>query len=167
MIRPDLDYAPDAMSAALTNNDVAGNDRLAAISSRRDVGPRSRDCCGKTRLLFYVPSIWLQISRPTVPPGTSPRQSEFNAFRSGRTRVYADGPVPTDDFDAVGQKPGDPALGQSWLWPRLRLEFCRRRFLKEIAFGPRVCSTIWPATLAPSIKGVPKAGSPSPDNMST
>ena len=30
-------------------------------------------------------------------------------------------------------------LTRSWRWPRLRREFLRRRFLKEMTFGPRVC----------------------------
>ncbi len=44
---------------------------------------------------------------------------------------------------------------RSCRWPRLRLEFFRRRFLKAMTFGPRVCSTISPTTLAPATCGAP------------
>src|SRR5271166_617989 len=44
---------------------------------------------------------------------------------------------------------------RSCLWPRLRFEFLRRRFLNATTFGPRVCSTISPRTLAPSTCGAP------------
>ena len=49
-------------------------------------------------------------------------------------------------------------LTRSWRWPRLRREFLRRRFLKEMTFGPRVCSTSSPTTLAPEMSGLPIFG---------
>src|SRR6202035_4574576 len=54
----------------------------------------------------------------------------------------------------------------SWRWPRLRREFLRRRFLKAMTFGPRPCSRISPATLAPATAGVPSTGV-SPPTTST
>ena len=44
---------------------------------------------------------------------------------------------------------------RSWRWPRLRREFLRRRFLKAMTLGPRVCSTSSAVTLAPETSGLP------------
>src|SRR5690606_15084216 len=55
---------------------------------------------------------------------------------------------------------------RSWRWPRLRREFLRRRFLKAMTLGPRVCSTSSATTLAPEMNGLPTCGL-SPPIMST
>ena len=44
---------------------------------------------------------------------------------------------------------------RSCLWPRLRREFLRRRFLKAITLAPRPWETISPATDAPATSGAP------------
>ena len=44
---------------------------------------------------------------------------------------------------------------RSCRWPRLRFEFCRRRFLKAMTLGPRSWATISPVTVAPLTKGAP------------
>jgi hypothetical protein len=55
----------------------------------------------------------------------------------------------------------------SWRWPRVRLEFCRRRFLKTMIFAVRFWPTISPATVAPETSGLPSEGSFSPPTRRT
>src|SRR5690606_18937741 len=51
--------------------------------------------------------------------------------------------------------------------PILRREFLRRRFLKAMTLGPRVCSTSSATTFAPETSGAPTLGSPEPPTIST
>ena len=92
--------------------------------------------------------------------GASSFASSFGAA-SFWAAAFFDGLAPPVRISAIR------TIVRCWRWPRLRLEFWRRRFLKAMTLRARPCSTTSAVTMAPSTKGAPIAApAPSP-TMST
>ena len=153
--------------AALTHDDHAADDLLAAEFLDAETAPvRNRGRCATNRLPSYEPCHPLQIQRgalakalisrvynsnfrPREPSARVMASAACGRLRRGERRAASAGLAPSVRICLI------LTIVRSCLWPRLRLEFLRRRFLNAMTLGPRVCSTISPTTLAPATCGAP------------